>query len=45
MSLFGAFGTVVRTLNNGGAETLLALMNALSAERVIGDPVAVIQEK
>lgn len=32
-------------LNNGGAKTLLAFMDALSAEVVIGDAVAVIQEE
>lgn len=45
MSIFGAFGAVVRTFDNDSAETLLALMDALAAERVIGDTVAVIQKK
>ena len=34
-----------RTFDNDSAETLLALMDALAAERVIGDTVAVIQKK
>lgn len=43
MSIFGAFGAVARTFGNDSAETLFALMDALAAERVIGDTVAVIQ--
>ena len=35
----------MRTFDNDSAETLLALMDALAAERVIGDTVAVIQKK
>ncbi len=45
MSIFGAFGAVARTFDNDSVETLLALMDALAAERVIGDTVAVIQKK
>ena len=45
VSIFGAFGAVARTFDNDSAETLLALMDALAAERVIGDTVAVIQKK
>ncbi len=40
MSIFGAFGAVARTFDNDSAETLLARMDALAAERVIGDTVA-----
>ena len=40
MSIFGAFGAVARTFDNDSADTLLALMDALAAERVIGDTVA-----
>ena len=45
VSIFGAFGAVARTFDNDSAETLLARMDALAAERVIGDTVAVIQKK
>ena len=33
-------GAVVGALNNGGAKTLLAIVNAFTAEVVIGDTVA-----
>ncbi len=42
MPLFCAFGAVARALNNGGAEALLAIVGAFTAEVVIGDTVAVI---
>ena len=45
MPIFGAFGAVVRTLDNKGAVALFALMDAFAAEIVIGDTVTVIQEK
>ena len=45
MSIFGAFGAVARTFGNDSAETLFALMDALAAERVIGDTVALVEEE
>ena len=45
MPIFGAFGAVERALDNKGAVALFALMDAFAAKLVIGDTVAVIQEK
>ena len=45
MPTFRAFGAVARALDNKGAVTLFALMDAFAAEIVISDTVAVIQEK
>jgi len=43
--LFGTLGAVAGALNYGGAKALLAIVEAFAAKLVIGDTVAVIQEK
>ena len=45
MPIFRAFGAVAWALDNKGAVALFALTDAFAAEIVIGDTVAVIQEK
>ena len=45
MPIFGAFGAIARALDNKSAVALFALVDAFAAKLVIGDTVAVIQEK